>query len=169
VPARIDPKQVCEPSERIVPAVFDPLKVAPHRLGAPRGVAGEIGDVVPVLVAGRDQDQRVVGRAAAERPRARIPHAILGGDEVRIAPLLRIVGIVPDEKIPAHGRVLGRERMEGGDVVVGGIGIARIPSGLEHEHRVAGFGEPGGNRATASARADDDVVGVGVGLGRGDA
>ena len=54
--------------------------------------------------------------------------------------------------------------MEGGDLVVGGIGSSRIAAGLEHEHRVALFGETRGDRTAASAGPDDHIVGVGYRL-----
>ena len=100
--------------------------------------------------------------AAAERAGARIPDAVLLRHEVRIARLLRGVGVVTDEKIPADARVFGGERMKRGHVVVRrlGRGLQRIAARFEHEDGVAGLGESGGNGAAAGARADDDVVGI---------
>ena len=55
--------------------------------------------------------------AAAQRAGARIEHAV-AACSFAVARLLRVVGIVAHEEIPAHGRVFRGERMEGRHVVV---------------------------------------------------
>jgi hypothetical protein len=61
--------------ERPVVAVFELLKMTPHRVRAPRTISSQLGDGVPVRVGRRHQDYGVVGRAAAERRGARIEDA----------------------------------------------------------------------------------------------
>ena len=61
---------------RPVGAVLEALEVLVHPVGAPRVVLGELRDRVPVAILRRDGDHRVVGRAAAERSRPRIPDAV---------------------------------------------------------------------------------------------
>ena len=84
-------------------------KYVAHVLGAPRRVAGEIGELVPVGVVRVDEDHRVVRGAAAERGRARIQHAVdrLPSTSSRYfgsRPLPRLVGVVADEEVPADAR-----------------------------------------------------------------
>ncbi len=86
--ARIEPERVPEARERTMTAVLDALEVLPHRRRSPRRIAGQVGDLIPVRVARADEDHRVVRGAAAERAGARIPDAVLVGDELRIALLL---------------------------------------------------------------------------------
>ena len=98
-------------------------------------IAGEIGDLIPVGVVRRHEDHRVVRGTAAQRAGARIPDAVLAGDELRIASLLGEVAVVADEEVPAHRRVFGRERVKGRDAVVRGGVRRRIAAGLEDDRR----------------------------------
>ncbi len=106
--------------EVAVLTVLDTLEVVAHALGAPGGVAGEIRELIPVGVVGGHEDERVVGGAPAERPRARVQHRWLAvlHHVLGIAPLPIVIGVVTDEVVPAHAFVLCGHRVEGGNVVV---------------------------------------------------
>ena len=162
-------------------AVLEALEVRAHVLGAPRRIAGEIRELVPVRVVRVDEDHRVVRGAAAERAGARVQHAVdalavVRVAVLRVAPLLLVVVVVADEEVPAQRVVLGRERMKGRDVVVVGSVLRRrlrgsppsVRGSPPASSRSTGtrFGEPGGDGAAAGAGADDDVVGV-VAIGGG--
>ena len=58
----------------------------------------------------RDKDHRVVAGASAERAGPWIQDTVLAA--FGIAPLPSLVGIMLDEKVPAHRRVFRRERMK---------------------------------------------------------
>ena len=60
-----------------VSATLKPLEVGAHAVRAPRSVARQLGDVVPVAGVAIDCDHRVMGGAATERPRPRIEDAVL--------------------------------------------------------------------------------------------
>ena len=164
VAARVDAERLPEPLEGAVPAVLDALEILPHRRRSPRGIARQIGELIPVRVARIHENHRVVRRAAAERAGARIPDAVLIRNEFRIPRLPGGVAVVANEEIPAHRRVLGRERVKCRNVVRGSLWRAGIAAGFEDEHRVAGFGEPGGHRPAAGAGAHHDVVGLAAAL-----
>ena len=173
----IQPEPAEESPHRPVLAVLHPLEIRAHALGAPRRIAGQIGDRVPVGVVRVDEDHRVVRGAATKRTRTRIQDAVhslvvVFGYVLVVAPLLRIVFVVANEEVPFDGVVLGRQPVERGNVVVLGIRIRvgleriaagdrlRVPPGLQHDDAVAGLGEARGDRSPAGARADDDVVGA---------
>ena len=61
---------------RPVAAVLQPLEVAPHVRRAPRCIAGQRRDAVPIGIVRRHQDHRIVRGAAAERAGARIEDAL---------------------------------------------------------------------------------------------
>jgi hypothetical protein len=102
----------------------------------------------------------------------------MGRHVLGIARLPRLVRVVADEEIPFDRVVLRGLRMKHRHVVVVGQAIARrilgiaalqrprIAAGFEQQHAKSTLGQPRGDRATAGARADDDVVGVGGGRGR---
>jgi hypothetical protein len=161
----VQAEDVQEALERPVAALLDFLEVLPHRRRAPRRVARQVGEVVPVRRARRHEDHGVVRRAAAQRAGARIPDALLRLDELAIAALLREIGVVPDVVVPAHRGIFGREGMERRNLVVVARLCLRIAAGLEHEHRVAVLGEPRRDGPSARAGADDDVVGIAGGRG----
>ncbi len=106
--------------------------------------------------------------AAAERAGPRVQDPLRAA--LAVAPLLRVVGIVADEKIPAHRRVFGGKRVKRRHLVIfgqpGGLGVQRIAAGFEQNDAHAGLGEPGGERAAAGSRADHDIIAVGVRLRR---
>ena len=84
VPGRIDepagqPEE--QPPDRAVTAILDALEIAAHVFGPPGGVAGQLGDGVPVRVVRGHEDHRVVRGAAAERRGARVEDA--GGRDDR--------------------------------------------------------------------------------------
>src|SRR4029078_8571585 len=101
-PPRVPARRLPEAFGRPVALVLDPLEVLPHLSGAPRRIAGEVGDLIPVRVAGTDQNHRVVRGAAAEGACARIPDAVLLGDKLGIQPLPPRIVVVADEEVPAH-------------------------------------------------------------------
>ncbi len=160
-------------------AVFHALEVAAHVVGRPRAVAGQVGDVVPVGVVRRDGDHRVVRRASTERAGARIENAVDGLAVERVAVLRilllqRLGGVVTDEEVPLHRRVLTGEAMKHRHVIVAGqaiftvglrfsagIAAARrngIATSLEQQHLAARFRQPRGHRAAAGSRADHNVL-----------
>ncbi len=147
-----------------------------HVRRRPRRVLGEVRDVVPVAGVRVDRDHRVVRRAAAERARARVEHAL--GGLLRVERGLGLIGVVIDEVVPAHRGVLGRLRVQRrhlvGDVerlrLVLRVLAALIVAGLEEEDRVAADREVRRERSAAGAGADDDVLvgarlAVGLALG----
>ena len=157
-----------------VAAALDALEVAAHGVGPPGGVAGEIGDAVPVAVVRVDEDHGAVRGAAAQRAGARVedavdPAAVGGLDELGVAAGLGRVRVVADEDVPAQQRLLGRPRVEGRDLDVERLLLA---AGLEQQRLVAGERQPRGDRPAPGAGADDDIVegvgreGVGVRGGR---
>jgi hypothetical protein len=161
---RVDAEMLPEALVAAMTAVLDSLEVLPHRLGAPRAIASQVGNLIPVRIARRDQDHRVVRRATAQGPGARIPDAVVFGQEVRIPRLLHGIAVVADEEVPTHAGVFCRERMEGRNVVLGRFSRPRVAPGFEHEHGKALVSQPRRHGSTAGSRADDDVVGVSVGL-----
>jgi hypothetical protein len=98
-------------------------------------------------------------------------------DVLGIATLLRVVGVVAHDEVPADGVVLGRQAVERRHVVVVGHRVrrrlervaaarsARVAAGLEDEHAIAAFGQARRDGPAAGAGADDDVVRWRVGSG----
>ena len=171
------PSRLRNRSGGAVVAVLETLEVPAHLLGAPRPIARDVGNRVPVLVVRVNEDQRVVRRAPAERAGARVEDAIHAGAVprlavFRIAPLLHVVGVVPDEEVPAHRLVLGREGVERRDVVVVGQRVrsgrvrvaagerARVAARFEEQDGETLLGQSRRNGAATGARADDDELGV---------
>src|SRR4051794_27676133 len=103
MPGRIDPVPAEAAPERAITAIFQPLPVAPHVDSAPRFVAGQRGDAVPIAVMRRHEDHRVMRGTAAERTGPRVQDSLW--PTFAVALLLHIVGIMTDVKIPAHRRV----------------------------------------------------------------
>src|ERR1035438_3159925 len=164
---------------RTVVAVFQALKVAAHFLGTPTGIAGEPGDIVPILVVRIDQNHRVVRRASAERAGARIEHTIHRFAVPRfvilgIALLQAPVGEVANEEIPLDGFVLRRESVKGGNVVIfrqavhAGVDaiaarqFARLAACLQQHHSPAGLGQTRCYCGAAGARTHYHVFAVAI-------
>ena len=173
------PNLLTKPLEAPVVAVLHAFEIRTHVVRAPRRVARDVRDLVPIRVVRVHEDHRVVRRAAAERAGARVEDAVhLPGvvrlDEFHILTLPRIVLVVTDEEVPSQRLVLGRQRVKRGDVVVFGQGVAsgtlriaalqcsRIAAGLEQQHAEARLGKAGRDGAAAGARTDNDVFGVEV-------
>ena len=156
VAARVEAEPAPEPLERTMAAILDPFEVRAHVVGAPRRVAGQIGELIPVGVGRIDEDHRVVGGAAAKRAGARVPHTLLGRHVIRILLFLRGVLVVVNEEVPPHRLVLGGERMKRGHVVVGRF---RIAAGFDDEDRISRFDEPRRDGPASRPRSDDDVIG----------
>ena len=160
-----------------MPAVLDPLEVRAHVLGAPDGSPvrsamlsqSELCGQTKIIALCAVQPPSVPARGY-QTPSTCLPLYVSTYFGSRA--LLRLVGVVADEEVPSDRVVLGRERMEGGDVVVlrqrVRAGLWRIaardrcgsPPASSTSTRIAGFGEPRRHRAAAGARADDDVVGA---------
>ena len=164
VPGRIDPVPGEAAPQRAIAAILQPLPVPPHIGGAPGRIAGQRGDAVPVAVMRRYQDHRIVRGAAAQRAGTRVQNPLRTA--LAVAPLLCVVGIMADEKIPAHRRMFGGERVKCRHLVgfgqPGGLGVQRIAARFEQNDAHASLGEPGGERAAAGSRADHDIIAVGV-------
>ena len=174
VTRRIDPDCGLRALQRPVLAVLQLLEIGPHAVGAPGGIAGQVRNVVPIVVVRIDNDHGVVCGAAAKATGARIPDAVDGlAIVVRhvfvILVLPGVVGVMADEKVPAHRVVFRRTGMEDGDVVivrkpidVGIDGVAalelkRVPAGFHHKDLSAVLGKPRGDSAAAGARANNDI------------
>ena len=85
--------------------------------------------------------------------------------EFRIAALLRVVGVVADEEVPAHRRVLRSERMKGRHIIISResfTGFTRVAARFEQYNMPAGFGEAGRDRAATSAGSDDNVIAISI-------
>ncbi len=82
----------------------------------------------------------------------------------RIAPLLRFIAIMTDEKVPPHCRILRCERVECWHLVIGWQTRRRhregITTRLENDDTLAGFGEAGGQGPATRARADSQRRGM---------
>src|SRR5262249_49799073 len=101
-----------EPREKTlagpVTTVLEAFEVLTHPIGPPRRIAGDIGELVPIVVVRIREDQRVVRRAATEGSRARIPDAldwlvvVRGLDVLRILLLLVRIRVVAYEEIPSQ-------------------------------------------------------------------
>ena len=107
---------------------LDALEVAAHLFGAPGGIAGQIGDLIPVGILRVHEDHRAVRGAAAERGGPRVQHAVhlRAVDHVtvvRIARLRLLVAVMANEEIPSQTVVFGGHRMERGHVVVVGQAV----------------------------------------------
>ena len=140
-----------------VATAFHAGEVADHVRRCPARVTGELGDGVPVGVVRPDDDQGVVGGAAADRTAARVKHAVAILLELRIPDRLIVVLVVPHEEVPRGLRRLGRVRVEGRHAI--GQIFLGVATGFDHDHRVPRRGEPGGDWAASCAGSDHDVVG----------
>ena len=144
-----------------VAAPLDPLEDASHPIRGPRLVIrvvrlGDPGDLLPVAVVRVDGDQGVVRRAAPQGPGAGVQDAlalhVLG---IVLVALSRRIGVVLDEEIPAHLRVLCRLGVERRDVVVQ---VLVFVAGLDQKDLEPRAGKVGGDRSAAAARANDDII-----------
>ena len=137
-------------------------KVAPHRLGAPRRIAGQRrrsrSSPNPAGPSGSWRCARCSRRASRRAGRGR--RCRPAGVDAR--PALCVVAEVVDPVVPRHRLVFGGEGMERRHVVVLAADppprVRGIGAGFEHEHAHAGLGEPRRHRPAARAGADDDVV-----------
>ena len=118
-------------------AIFEPLKIFSHLGGAPRWIAGQLCERVPIGVVGIDHNHRIVGGTAAQRSSTGIEDAIVLTPEVRIPRLLCIIGVVPYEEIPPEGGILRSKGMKERNVIVirqAGIGeLQRVTAGFKEE------------------------------------
>jgi hypothetical protein len=75
--------------------------------------------------------------------------------KVRIPRLLRIIGVVPHEKIPPEGGILGGKGMKDRDVIVirqaGVRELHRVTTGFKKQHGVACLSQVRGHRPTTSS------------------
>src|SRR5919109_877761 len=101
-------------------ALLDPLKVLTHPACAPRLIAGEVRDIVPVGVVRVNQDHGVMRGAAAERPGARVKYATPFGRVLVVSFLTLFVCVMPHKKIPLHERIFRCKGMKGRNLVVFG-------------------------------------------------
>src|SRR5262249_23393166 len=138
-----------------VSAALKLLEILPHGLAAPRPVSGQLRDMVPVAVVGRDKDLRMMCRAAAERARARIEDSLSRQIVDCIPLLLRGIGVVVDEEFPREVFVFGAERVKGGDLVCVRLILS---TGFQNENAVTGFGKPHGHRPATGAGSYDNEV-----------
>jgi hypothetical protein len=111
---------------------LQPLEIGAHAVAAPRRIAGDPGDLVPVLVVRIHGDHRVVGRATAQRSRPGIEDTAPLGVVLRVERLAGIVAEVTDEEVPAVLFVFGGLAVEARNLIVVVLGVAPR---LEDEHR----------------------------------
>jgi hypothetical protein len=147
---------------------LEPLEVLAHVAGRPAVVAGDPGDVVPVLGVGIQRDHRVMRGAPTERPGTRIEDArLLVRPRVRdvfaVELLLRFIVVVLDEEVPAHRRLFGRADVQRRNLLV--RQRALIVARFEQQHAAPGASKTARQRPATRARADDDVVELGLGCG----
>src|SRR5262245_42919586 len=103
--------------------ILQSLKVTAHFICSPTGIAGESGDVVPVVIMRINENHSVVCRTSAKSAGTRIENTIYRHPFVclkifRIALLKLRLGEVSNKEIPPHCLVFGRESMKGGNIVV---------------------------------------------------
>lgn len=180
VPELVDPA----PRKPAVVAVLHALIVLAHVLRTPRGIAGELREVVPVAVVRVDRDHRVVRRTAAQGAGPRVEHAVHalavpGFPVFRIALLLRRVGVMAHPEIPAQRVALGGNTVKGGHVVVvrqvlsvrvpahPAGRLARITARFEQQDFPSGRGEPRGDGPAPRTRANHDVLEIALYVGSG--
>src|SRR5262249_49331644 len=100
---------------------------------------------------------------AAEGGRAGVEDPLAGFGILRVL-VVGLVAVVPDEELPARGRVLGGAGEQAGDQVVverGRVRLAgRVGAGLQQCHAVAlwSLGKVTGQRAPARAGTTHDEV-----------
>src|ERR1700751_3110121 len=104
-----------EPAEPM--PICGSLKVAPHCIAGPRRICGYPSDVVPIRWVRINGNHRMVCGAAPNGARAWIKYASIRAfgvprGNVGICEML-------DEIVPTQFRILGRERMKAGDLVMG--------------------------------------------------
>ena len=144
-------------------ALLEDLEVTPHVAGAPRVVAGQLPDVLPVARVGIHRDHRVVRRAAAEARAGgkRVPDLAV----LRLGVLLglRVVGVVTNPVVPLHRRVFARLRVPRRHLVVQVAPRIGIGARLEQHDAKARPRQVRRQRPAAGPRADDhEVVVVGL-------
>src|SRR5262245_14851196 len=158
------------PRKPAVMTVLHTLEVLAHVLCLPRGIARQVGKIVPILVMGIHCDHGIVGCTATQRPRSRIEYPWLSVDlaMLDVFLLLLIIAVMSDPEIPANSITLRGNSVEAGDIVIvrqaDSLGVPpnaaghflRVASGFQNNHFVAGLGQSRGNRPTAGARADDN-------------
>ena len=138
-----------------VSAALQTLEVPSHDVTLPRRVTRLLGDGIPIAVMRHHGDHRVVRCAPAQRPGARIEHSAAVTPEFRIATLLRLIGVVPDEEAPTQLGVLARVGVKTRHLIMVVLGRA---SGLEEQYPVTRPGEVRGQRPAAGAGTDYDVL-----------
>ncbi len=119
VPERVDPP----PRKPAIVAVLHALIVLAHVLRTPRGIAGQLGEVVPVLVVRVDRDHGVVRRTAAQGAGPRVEHAVhplavAGLLVFGIAPLLLRIFVVANPEIPPQRVAFGGDAVKSRNVVI---------------------------------------------------
>src|ERR1700686_277921 len=128
--------------QRSVAAIFQTFKVSPHLVRLPTGILRQMGDVFPIRIVGIDQYLGVMGGAASESTGPWIKPASPLGAVLRIEPLLVVIRVMTNIKVPFHGAVFGGKGMERRNVVVSGqavrIRLNRIAA-LEFSRVSAGF------------------------------
>ena len=103
-----------------MPAIFHVFEILAHVGRLPGWVAGKFRDMFPVVVMRIDEDQGIMRGTTAQGSSSRIKNAIAVAVELDVALLLFVVGVMPYEEIPLHGRVFRREGVKGGNLVVAG-------------------------------------------------
>src|SRR3982751_984288 len=115
MPRRIKAEKLLQPAVHgSIATIFEPLKIPAHVSRAPRWVAREPCQVVPILVVGINREHGIMSGASAECTGARIQHSI---DRLAlklpivfgIAFLWLEVAVVPNEEVPLQPRVLRRK------------------------------------------------------------
>src|SRR5262245_59859717 len=142
------------PRKPAVMTVLHPLEVLAHVLCLPRGIARQVGKIVPILVMGIHCDHGIVGCTATQRPRPRIEYSGLSVDlaMLDVFLLLLIIAVMSDPEIPAHSVTLRGNSVEAGNIVIvrqaDSLGIPanaaghflRVTSGFQNDYFVSSLG-----------------------------
>src|SRR5215469_8972530 len=122
---RVPAEQPVEPAEqeRPVAAALQPAKVFLHIRRPPRGVAGQLPDMVPVGIIGPHDDHRVMAGAATKTTSAWVEHSVNGFAVPGLAVppillLLRRVSVMTHPEVPSEAGVLGGKRMKRRNAVI---------------------------------------------------
>src|SRR5262249_8702205 len=143
----------------VVEAFLNLGKVSLNVFGAPRFVAGELGDLIPIRVIGTYDDHCVVRRASAERGGAGIENAALAWSAFsrRVASsailgvhaLTGVILVVTDREVPAYRRVFGCRRVIGRHMIdfahavrLRAAALYWIDPGLDEQHPPTVQGQP---------------------------
>src|SRR5215468_11984072 len=159
------------PRKPAVLAVLHTLEVLAHVLRLPRGIARQVGKIVPILIMWIHGDHGIVGCTATQRAGPRIEYPGLSVDlaMLDVFLLLLIIAVMSDPEIPANSVTLRGNSMEAGNIVIvrqacpfgipsdAACHFLRIATGVQNDYFVSSLGQSRRNGSTAGAGADDNI------------